>query len=125
MDLNPMLMLLQGKHVSRVKWLKQAVKASCSLNNREMHLDGEEMKSITLKTFVLPPLSVSQSALQVILSETDLASLEVKNKNILLLWELLGCNYETFPCRALRNIQINHQQNALSVSGYFHSSLVN
>lgn len=90
-----------------------------------MRLDGEEMKSITLKTFILPPLSVSPSALQVTLSETDLASLEVKNKNILLLWELLDCNYETFPCRALKNIQINHQQNALSVSGYFHSSLVN
>lgn len=74
---------------------------------------------------ICSPTFVCFSVCSTTLSETDLASLEVKNKNILLLWELLGCNYETFPCRALRNIQINHQQNALSVSGYFHISLVN
>lgn len=42
--------------------------------------------------------NIPPSVVEVALSENDMASLEVKNKNILFLWELLGYNYKTFPC---------------------------
>lgn len=59
------------------------------------------IKLITWQTFIILCKVVpnaAPSAVEVAPSKCVLLSLEVKNKNLLLLWELLGFNYNTFPC---------------------------
>lgn len=57
---------------------------------------GEKYKLITRQTFIISFKVISNEApsvVEVALSEYDLLSFEVKNKNMLLLWGHLGHNY--------------------------------